>query len=103
MGLKRAKEAFGRLPEREAGRAAQNAARPAAESRRPTAAQARRRERAPSAGRSARRRLELLKLVREMLVIPAQLWLAAAEIAGAVVLAAWRRIVRAAARRRCWR
>ena len=28
-----------------------------------------------------------------MLVIPAQLWLAAAEIAGAVVLAAWRRIL----------
>ena len=36
---------------------------------------------------------ELLKLVREMLVIPAQIWLAIAEVAGAAVLFAWRRIV----------
>ena len=36
---------------------------------------------------------ELLKLVREMLVIPAQIWLAIAEVAGAAVLSAWRRIV----------
>jgi hypothetical protein len=37
---------------------------------------------------------ELLKLGREMLVIPAQLWLAMAEIAGIAVLFAWRRGVR---------
>jgi hypothetical protein len=36
---------------------------------------------------------ELLKLVREMLVIPAQIWLTIAEVTGAVVLLAWRRIV----------
>jgi hypothetical protein len=36
---------------------------------------------------------ELLKLGREMLVIPLQLWLFAAENAGAAVLAAWRRVV----------
>src|SRR5262245_35883660 len=36
---------------------------------------------------------ELLKLVREMLVIPAQIWLAIAEVAGVAVLFAWRRIV----------
>jgi hypothetical protein len=36
---------------------------------------------------------ELLKLGREMLVIPAQLWLAVAEIAGVAVLFAWRRVV----------
>lgn len=35
---------------------------------------------------------ELLKLGREMLVIPAQLWLAIAEIAGIAVLFAWRRV-----------
>jgi hypothetical protein len=34
---------------------------------------------------------EVLKLAREMLVIPAQLWLFAAETAGAWVLAVWRR------------
>jgi hypothetical protein len=33
---------------------------------------------------------ELLRLVREMIVIPVQLWLTIAELAGAVVLAAWR-------------
>ena len=32
---------------------------------------------------------ELLRIAREMLVIPAQLWLALAELAGRVVLAAW--------------
>lgn len=37
---------------------------------------------------------EVLKLGREMLAIPLQLWLAAAEIAGAVVLRAWLRVVR---------
>jgi hypothetical protein len=37
---------------------------------------------------------ELLKLGRELLVIPAQLWLAAAEIVGAAVLKAWLRVVR---------
>ncbi len=37
---------------------------------------------------------ELLKLGREMVAIPVQLWLAAAEIAGAVVLRVWLRIVR---------
>jgi hypothetical protein len=36
---------------------------------------------------------ELMKLVREMLVIPAQIWLAIAGVAGAVVLFAWRRIM----------
>ncbi len=37
---------------------------------------------------------EVLKLGREMLVIPAQLWLSAAEVAGAWVLKAWLRVVR---------
>jgi hypothetical protein len=36
---------------------------------------------------------ELLKLGREMLVIPAQLWLAIAELAGTGVLFAWRRLL----------
>ncbi len=35
---------------------------------------------------------EVYKLVREMLVIPAQLWMTVAEAAGAVVLRAWRRL-----------
>jgi hypothetical protein len=39
---------------------------------------------------------ELVKLAREMLVIPAQLWLAVAEPAGAFVLAAWLRVLRPA-------
>jgi hypothetical protein len=39
---------------------------------------------------------EVLKLGREMLVIPVQLWLAAAEIAGAFVLKVWLRAVRPA-------
>ncbi len=39
---------------------------------------------------------ELIKLGRELLVIPAQLWIAVAEVAGAVVLAGWRRGVRPA-------
>ena len=42
---------------------------------------------------------EVYKLVREMLVIPAQLWMTVAEVAGAVVLRAWRRL-RPRARRR---
>lgn len=37
---------------------------------------------------------EVLKLAREMLVIPARLWLRAAEVAGAWVLKAWLRVVR---------
>jgi hypothetical protein len=37
--------------------------------------------------------VEGYKLVREMLVIPAQLWLFVAEIAGAAVLRAWRSVV----------
>jgi hypothetical protein len=37
---------------------------------------------------------ELAKLAREMLVIPVQLWLAAAEPIGAVVLQAWLRVLR---------
>jgi hypothetical protein len=37
---------------------------------------------------------ELLKVGREMLVIPAQLWMAAAEVAGAATLFAWRRGLR---------
>jgi hypothetical protein len=37
---------------------------------------------------------EVLKLGREMIAIPVQLWLAAAEIAGAVVLRAWLKVVR---------
>jgi hypothetical protein len=36
---------------------------------------------------------EALRIVREMLVIPAQLWLAIAEPAGAAVFAVWRRLV----------
>jgi hypothetical protein len=36
---------------------------------------------------------ESLRIVREMLVIPAQLWLAIAEPAGAAVYAVWRRLV----------
>jgi hypothetical protein len=36
--------------------------------------------------------IEVLRIGREMLVIPAQLWLALAEILGAAVLAVWRRI-----------
>lgn len=39
---------------------------------------------------------EVLKLGREMLVIPAQLWIAAAEVVGSVVLASWRRGLRPA-------
>jgi hypothetical protein len=35
---------------------------------------------------------ELGKLGREMLVIPAQLWMLLAELAGTVALVAWRRI-----------
>lgn len=37
--------------------------------------------------------VELFKLIREMLVIPVQLWLAVAEAVGAVVLAAWLRVL----------
>ena len=37
---------------------------------------------------------ELLKLGREMVAIPVQLWLAGAEVAGAFVLRAWLRVVR---------
>lgn len=37
--------------------------------------------------------IEALKLGREMLVIPAQLWLALAELAGLVVLVTWRRLL----------
>jgi hypothetical protein len=37
--------------------------------------------------------VEGLRIVREMLVIPAQLWLAVAESVGAVVLAVWLRLV----------
>jgi hypothetical protein len=37
--------------------------------------------------------VELFKLAREMLVIPTQLWLAAAEAIGAAVLAGWDRLV----------
>ena len=37
---------------------------------------------------------ELWKLGREMVMIPVQLWLAAAEVAGAFVLKAWLRVVR---------
>jgi hypothetical protein len=36
--------------------------------------------------------VELGKLGREMLVIPAQLWMALAELAGALVLTVWRRV-----------
>jgi len=36
--------------------------------------------------------LEVLRIGREMLVIPAQIWLAVAEIAGGAVLAVWRLI-----------
>lgn len=36
---------------------------------------------------------EALRIVREMLVIPAQLWVAIAEPAGAAVYAVWRRVV----------
>ncbi len=36
---------------------------------------------------------EVLKLAREMLVIPLQLWLGLAELVGGVVLVAWRRVV----------
>lgn len=38
--------------------------------------------------------IEVLKLVREMLIIPAQLWMALAEVAGAIVLRAWLAAVR---------
>ncbi len=38
--------------------------------------------------------VELAKLGREMLVIPAQIWLAIAEVAGAATLTAWRRALR---------
>ena len=37
--------------------------------------------------------IELLKLAREMLVIPGQLWLFVAEIAGAAVLRVWRGVL----------
>ena len=37
--------------------------------------------------------VEALRIVREMLVIPAQLWLAIAEPAGAAVYAVWRRLI----------
>ena len=36
--------------------------------------------------------VELAKLGREMLVIPAQAWMAVAELAGALVLTVWRRV-----------
>ena len=36
--------------------------------------------------------VELAKLGREMLVIPAQAWMALAELAGALVLTVWRRV-----------
>ena len=36
---------------------------------------------------------EALRIVREMLVIPAQMWLAIAEPAGAAVYAVWRRLI----------
>lgn len=48
-------------------------------------------------GRLGAALLEVLKLVREMLVIPAQLWLALAELLGFAVLAAWRRALLPAA------
>ncbi|MDX6581781.1 MAG: hypothetical protein QOI10_965 [Solirubrobacterales bacterium] len=38
--------------------------------------------------------VEIAKLGREMVAIPVQLWLAAAEYAGAFVLKAWQRVVR---------
>jgi hypothetical protein len=40
--------------------------------------------------------VEMLRIVREALVIPAQAWLALAEVAGAAVLAIWSPIMRAA-------
>ena len=40
--------------------------------------------------------LELARIAREMLAIPAQLWLAVAEIAGAAVLSVWFLVVRVA-------
>lgn len=40
--------------------------------------------------------VELLRIAREALVIPAQVWLAIAELAGSGVLAVWRAIVRVA-------
>jgi hypothetical protein len=49
-----------------------------------------------AAGASGAVAVELVKLVREMLVIPAQLWMALAELAGAATLAVWRRAVRPA-------
>jgi hypothetical protein len=69
------------------------------EAKRPTSAATKRRPRTAAA--DARKAtgavvgigVELLKLGREMLVIPAQLWLAVAEIAGIAVLFAWRRVV----------
>ena len=45
---------------------------------------------------------EVLKLGREMLVIPAQLWLYVAEIAGAIVLRIWRSVL-APVLRTAWR
>ena len=40
--------------------------------------------------------VELGKLLREMVLIPTQLWLRLAEAVGAAVLWAWRRVVRPA-------
>ena len=37
---------------------------------------------------------EVLKLGREMIAIPVQLWLTVAEVAGGIVLRAWQRVVR---------
>ena len=75
-----------------AARAEQRAAKAAAKSRgraRGAGAAAAEPSKAGNAIRSLA--VELLKLGREMVVIPAQLWIAVAGVAGAVVLAGWRR------------
>jgi hypothetical protein len=55
-------------------------------------AQSGRRRAQPALAAIAAVALEILRIGREMLVIPAQLWLAVAEILGAATLAGWRRI-----------
>jgi hypothetical protein len=70
-------------PRRAAGRRARKAADPAERERRSSPL-------AAILGAVFTIVVELAKLVREMLVIPAQLWLAIAEAVGAVVLGAWR-------------
>jgi len=98
--VKRAKAQVPRRPSRfatllrggERGAAKEREPLPKAPSPQPGATADRRRV----AGTGGAIAVELVKLVREMLALPAQLWMAVAELVGATTLAAWRRAVRPA-------